>query len=268
MMTCDILGPCPFNSGLGNQLFCIATALSLSIDNNDKVVFPDLKDTRYKFYLNTIFHKLNPGIDKNFVENFYKEKPYSSTIYEKIPYKQNLCIRGHFQSYKYFNHNRKQIIDLLKLPDYMIEEVKSKYSDLINLKDTVSVHFRRGDYLTLQGVYEILDDEYYSNALSIIENYSQIVVFSDDISWCKTKSIFENKNTVFIENEFDVVDLYLMSKMKNNIIANSTFSWWGAFLNQNINKKVVAPVAWFGPQRTKDNFKETRDLVPPSWIRI
>jgi hypothetical protein len=268
VITCDVLGNGPRNGGLGNQLFCIAAVLSLSFDNDDCAVFPDLRESHYKFYADTIFHRLDSGHNKDFVKNYYKERPYTSTIYEKIPYKPNLCISGHFQSYKYFNHNRENIVNLFRLPDHMINIIEDKYANLINLENTVSIHVRRGDYLSLRGIYEYIGPKYYQRALSIVDNYPKIVIFSDDITWCKENSFFANKSAFFVENESDVVDLYLMSRMKNNIIANSTFSWWSAFLNKNKDKKVVAPNNWFGPHRTKNNIQETADLIPASWIRI
>ena len=101
-----------------------------------------------------------------------------------------------------------------------------------------------------------------------IEKYDTLVVFSDDIEWVKDNTNFLPKEKIYIEKELDIVDMYMMSKMKNNIIANSTFSWWGAFLNQNKNKKVVAPQCWFGPKRSQSNQKETLDLIPEEWIRV
>ena len=76
------------------------------------------------------------------------------------------------------------------------------------------------------------------------------------------------KKIYFVEGEMDIVDMYLMSRIPTNIIANSTFSWWAAYLNKNKDKKIIGPTQWFGPARTKSNEIETRDLFPPSWIRI
>ena len=89
MLPCDVFGYAPnSNNGLGNQLFCIATTLALAKDNNDEAVFPDLNFHPYTFYGNSIFHKLNKdAFDKKFVKNTYIEKPYTSTIYNKIEYK-------------------------------------------------------------------------------------------------------------------------------------------------------------------------------------
>ncbi len=269
MITCDILGKCNNNSGLGNQLFCVAATLSLALDNSDVAIFPDLKKSYYKFYSKNIFHKLEIGQDKDFVTNYYTEPPYTGTLYNKIDYLDNMCLHGHFQSYKYFDHNSDYIRDTLVLPESVEKLVLLRHKDIL-LENTVSLHIRRGDYVSesLKNRYTSLDESYYNEALSIIGNYSKIIVFSDDISWCKEWPFLQDKSVVFIENEPDVIDLFLMSKMTNNIIANSTFSWWAAFLNRNPNKKIIAPKEWFGPQRSKDNKKETKDLIFPEWIRI
>ena len=263
VLTCNILGPGRDNEGLGNQLFCVCATLSLAKDNDDKAVFPELNFYPFKFYGETIFHKLNKDKrDKSFVTALYREKPYTSTVFEKIPYTASLCLHGHFQSYKYFENNEKFIRETIDLPDSMKEKINKNYNWLYD-KNTVSVHFRRGDYLKLKNHYFQLTEDYYTAALEKIDNYDTIVVFSDDIEWVRENSHFLKGEKVFIDSACDVTDLYLMSKMKNNIIANSTFSWWGAFLNQNKQKIIVAPQHWFGSDERK-----TKDLIPSDWIRI
>ena len=87
--------------------------------------------------------------------------------------------------------------------------------------------------------------------------------FSDDIEWCK--QTFEGDNNVFVEKQDDVLDLYLMSKITNNIIANSSFSWWAAWLNENKDKTVISPKEWFGPRNQHLN---RRDTTPEGWVII
>ena len=140
--------------------------------------------------------------------------------------------------------------------------MNEKYKSLFN-KNTVSLHIRRGDYVNLSDHHLLLDISYYKNAVNMFKNIEKVVVFSDDIEWCKEN--LDIKNTEFIENETDIVDLYLMSQCTHNIIANSSFSWWGAWLNKNDNKKVIAPKKWFGPKRNDLNDK---DIIPETWIRI
>ena len=271
MITCDVIGAAPANPGLGNQLFTIAATVSLALDNDAVAVFPDLLHPPYRFYGETIFHKLNHGTDKGFVKYLYQEEPYTSTIFNKIPYIDGLCLRGYFQSYKYFYHNLKKIRELFVMPQEILETIDEKYNNVFCFDDSVSLHVRRGDYVKMSDKYTSLGDTYYNKALSKIEDYSKVIVFSDDIDWCRKEFLVnhqDRKRFEFIDGELDVTDLYLMSKIKNNIIANSTFSWWGAMLNSNEDKQVIAPWEWFGPSRVKDNRSETTDLIPAEWKRI
>ena len=96
----------------------------------------------------------------------------------------------------------------------------------------------------------------------LLDFKQQGLVFSDDIDWCK--GVFRGDRFTFIEGEKDYIDLYIMSQCKNNIIANSTFSWWGAWLNKNKNKKIVAPKKWFGSLISHN----TKDLIPKEWIKV
>ena len=266
MITCDILGPGTNNSGLGNQLFCVAATLGLAIKNNDAAAFPQLNRPPFDLYGRTIFHKLNKASVLS--TEAYREPAYNSTIYHDIPYKPYMSLHGHFQSYKYFDHSKEEILNFFELPAHITSRVNKKYSNLIkNSSNMVSLHIRRGDYIKLAGHYAVLDSNYYKAALDI-QDKDEIVVFSDDINWCKENLSFENKKMFFIENEMDIIDMYLMSKIQNNILANSTFSWWGAYLNNNKNRKIIGPQDWFGPNRTKSNEIETKDLMPPDWIRI
>ena len=87
-----------------------------------------------------------------------------------------------------------------------------------------------------------------------------ILVFSDDIQWCKDNLKFDNLH--FIENQSDILDMYLISMCNNNVICNSTFSWWGAWINSNLDRKVISPVKWLG-----ENIN-TSDIIPSEWIKI
>jgi hypothetical protein len=125
-------------------------------------------------------------------------------------------------------------------------------------KEYISIHVRRGDYLHQQYHHPICSAEYYSQAIDLINENIPIVIFSDDINWCK-----ENiKADFYIENNKNYEDLYLMTKAKHNIIANSSFSWWGAWLNKNPDKIVVAPGIWFGEGYLH---LDLSDLIPEEW---
>ena len=170
------------------------------------------------------------------------------------------------QSEKYFVHNRALILDLFAPTTDIKNYITSKYSGIINA-NALSIHVRRGDYVYLPNHHPVASPEYYTNAINYITTKTRIdkyIVFSDDINYCK--SMFgESEDITYINGEKDYIDLYLMSMCEHNIIANSTFSWWGAWLNQNSDKIVVAPKTWFGTARTD---LDTSDLIPENWIKI
>jgi len=124
------------------------------------------------------------------------------------------------------------------------------------------VHIRRGDYLNKIHKHPTQPKEYYYSAFSQFNEDIHFLIFSDDIEWCKNN--LKYKYLYFIEEELDYISLYLMSLCNHNIIANSSFSWWGAWLNQETNKKVIAPSNWFG----KNKKLNTKDLIPSKWIKL
>jgi len=111
--------------------------------------------------------------------------------------------------------------------------------------ETVSLHIRRGDYLRTQDHHPVCSLDYYMDALSKFRDKEyKFIVFSDDVDWCRNNF---NEDFIFTEGNTDYEDMWLMSLCDHNIIANSSFSWWGAWLNDNPNKRVIAPKKWFGP---------------------
>ena len=129
-------------------------------------------------------------------------------------------------------------------------------------ENSISLHLRRTDYLTSNGYHPVQDISYFSDGIDIIGDYNKIYVFSDEIEWCKTNLNFQRM--VFMEGYSNIEDLRLMSLCKYNIIANSSFSWWAAWLNENKDKKVIAPKQWFGPQA---NLNE-QGIGPETWSKI
>jgi hypothetical protein len=104
---------------------------------------------------------------------------------------------------------------------------------------------------------------YFKRAINYFGKDKRYLLISDDIDWCKSK--FKGSNFYFIDDEPPIIDLYLQTMCTHNIISNSTFSWWGAWLNPNPSKIVVAPIKWFGVQMNNFN---TRDLIPQEWVRV
>jgi hypothetical protein len=175
----------------------------------------------------------------------------------------DIIIDGFFQSEKYFKNHEKEILELF-LPDEKIKTyIETKYSNLFSER-TTSIHVRRGDYIRNSSYHFVQDINYFNDAISIVDsNTDKYLIFSDDIEWCKEN--FKGDKFIFIENEKDYIEIYLMSMCSNNITSNSSFSWWGAWLNQNQNKVVIGPKNWFGPSLQS---LKTDDIIPNNWIKI
>lgn len=253
--------------GLGNQLFQWAVSKNLSIKYNTDIYF----ETSY-FSDTTIsrvskwemeLYKLNINI-KTFPVNTFPVNTFP-VIVDNFRYQEisdNSYLDGYWQSDKYFVENDRVIRECLKIHPDIKSYILNKYPILLS-NNTVSMHIRRGDYVDLQDYHPIQPIDYYHKSYdNINEDDINVIVLSNDIEWCKENIHF--KNITFIENETNIIDLYIMSLCKHNIISNSSFSWWGAWLNENINKKVIAPKIWFG---YKSIFSDV-DIIPKKWIRI
>ena len=184
--------------------------------------------------------------------------------------KDNTNITGFFQSEKYFKEYRKELIDIftLKVPS----QKACDYRNFIDENKPTSIHIRRGDYVNKTNFHNSLADTlYYCSSVEKIKEMDpkrKFLVFSDDISFCK--NYFQNYLEEYVDDFFYVAgttgpeEIKLQSVCKDNIIANSSFSWWGAWLNENPNNKVIAPLNWFGP----DGPKDTQDVYCDGWIKL
>jgi hypothetical protein len=232
---------------LGNQCYQASVAISLALRNNDDYLLPHCNIE------NALSIPSNKFVPRTQLQSkpLYEEPHFH---YKKIPYKKNLNLSGYFQAQDYFIDSRKTLCKLLRpriVPNPM--------------KDTASLHVRRGDYLQshLSGCFHNLKMDYYKAAMSIV-GAKKYLVFSDDTVWCK-KHFVGPKFTV-IEHNSPMVDLGMQMACEHNIIANSSFSWWAAWLNPNPDKKVIAPIKWFGPKLIPTH--NTKDLIPGGWIKI
>lgn len=277
-----------FIGGLGNQMF--QYSFYKFLEAKGFIVKADLNDfVDYKlhngFELERIFELNLNQADKKDINKF---KDSNLDIFSKIKRK----ILGRKKSHKYqfdfsfqdLNKNTnlyldgywqaKEFIDYGNIKDNFV--FKSKPNDL-NVKiikemksnTSISIHVRRGDYLKLKDVYAECTKEYYQRAILFMEENNldcNFYVFSNDISWCKKNLKFDNSKHTFIEHNTGIQsyeDIRLMSCCKHNIIANSSFSWWGAVLNKSQDKKVICPKNWFvNPKKSKDIF------IPNDWILI
>lgn len=249
--------------GLGNYLFQIAAGVSKSIEmdvpflinpSNVQVVHKPLIN-----YTNNILRNITFG-DYNF-NNVYNEPFFH---FNKIPdFIDPTLLIGYFQSEKYFIKHKNEIQNLYKPTEEIIKKLYKKYKEL-DKYETCSIHVRRGDYTKLQDHHPLQTIDYYKKSFNIIGKDVFYFIFSDDIEWCKENFNFINKK-LFVEENQDYEDLYLMSFCNHNIIANSSFSWWGAWLNMNENKKIISPEIWFGD--SKKNML-TKDIYGIKWIKI
>ena len=245
--------------GLGNFMFQIATAYNLAVQHNDECVILDTPFVTAHGKINTYQNNLLRKI--KFVNKLngriYTEKHFN---YHPIAYHPDMILHGYFQSERYFD--RKTIIELYQMDERSHELIRTRFGELLN-EECVSIHVRRGDYVHKQDRHPVQPVDFYYNAISHFNKTTKFLVMSDDINWCKQN--FKGPNFTFIENYPDYIDMNIMRVCQHNIISNSTFSWWGAWLNENPIKKIISPINWFGPK--KKNFN-TNDLIPQSWIQI
>jgi len=179
--------------------------------------------------------------------------------YHAIPNKgDNLYLVGFWQSYKYFENSAEEIKKVFALPH------------VEGYEDYVSIHVRRGDYVQHAGSFPPITTQYLRKATDILgSKSSKAIVFSDDIQWCKENILpYGDQVIEFSEGRNELQDLSLMASCGNHIIANSTFSWWAAYLGHNPDRIVISPSpeTWFGP--TSGVKKPVVDLIPDSWIKI
>ena len=155
---------------------------------------------------------------------------------------------GYYQSSKNFLNFRDEIQKLFLPTEEFKNKLKSLYPNIFN-PNSVSIHVRRGDYLGISEILPVLDKRYFDFCVKDFEN-SDIFIFSNDKEW--VKSNLNYSNSVVVEGLEDYEELWAISLCNHNIMSNSSFSWWGSYLNLNENKKVYVPNIWFGPKGEKN----------------
>jgi hypothetical protein len=199
------------------------------------------------------------------VEEIYNNETYLENCHCFDPnvfkVDDNTNLRGYFQTEKYFSHCADVVKKEFTFKESIVSNCEILLKELKN-KNLVSIHVRRTDYLSLTHIHGKFNLDYYKQAIDLFtEPNTFFVVVSDDINWCKNN--FQYENFIFSNGDTNF-DLCLQSKCNHHIISNSTFSWWGAWLGENKNKKVVAPKKWFS-----DSFEYSYvDIVPYNWIKI
>jgi hypothetical protein len=242
---------------LGNQLFQYATMVSVAkrnyydygIPKENTLVSARFGDTE-NVYKCDIFDLFDADKECHLYDNLIADHYYEdlSCYYntEVFNIKDNTDILGYFQGEQYFLWCEALIREKFRFRSTLVEEAK-KYMDVSLLRDPIALHVRRGDYLNLQTVHPIPPIEYYKKSLEMLDHRGRVVlVFSDDVSWVKENLAEELQSLVVVETHNQNLDLILMSQCKDFVIANSSFSWWGAWLSENSSKRVMCPKNWFG----------------------
>lgn len=247
--------------GLGNQMFQWAATYSAAKTHNVNFYF-DLSyfksiNKPSQWTLDILkFNKISL-VEKKFTDGLKFLKDTGDLI--SIP--DNVFLDGFWQSEKYFIEIEKEIRDFYQFDEDIKNYLLNKYP-ILN-ENTVSMHIRRGDYIKYPKIHPMQNIDYYKNAYEKINDpLVNVLLFSDDIGWCKENLNFPNSH--FIEGENNIVDLCAISMCKHHIISNSSFSWWGAWLNPNQEKQVIAPTEWMGDEsKYNDEF-----IIPSNWIKI
>ena len=289
------------DGGLGNQMFQFALASIFAQKNSSSVILDNsffdqtekrLGHTPRKFELSVFNNSYSFASKKDLL--FFKQLSFFNKIkrelgfnYPKIYQEHSFCydekvlalqtpvyIKGFFQSYKYFSGNEKFIRKLFAFPIESLDVVNENVMMAIKSTNAISIHIRRGDYVNdkiTQQYHGNCNLEYYLKAISLLtakEKKCSLFFFSDDCEWVKEQFKDLSCSKQFIDHNISNnswKDMFLMSSCNHNIIANSSFSWWAAWLNVNPQKRVVAPKKWFTKPEDEMN---TTDLIPPEWIRL
>ncbi len=290
MIVSNVLG------GLGNQMFQYATGRALALRSKQEFKI-DISSFDHYILRKFEIDKLNTNFEIASLEEIeklkYAKKTFLNYLYTFITnnkrFGNNYCkekffyfdesilnisgekyLFGYWQSEKYFKDIKEVLLEEFT-PITPLHNESLRYLENIEKRNSISLHIRRGDYITnatTNQYHGVCSLSYYRQAVERIlesEPEAYFCIFSDDIEWAKNNLNFMPEFT-YIElskNIPDYEELFLMSYCKHNIIANSSFSWWGAWLNKNPEKKVIAPKQWF-----KDRSIQTKDLLPDDWIKL
>ncbi len=279
MITCNLMG------GLGNQIFEIFATISYAIKSKNQFKFLNVSTlgegttTVRNTFWNSFFYKLKPFLIDNIPQTvlIIREKEFA---FNELPINKMLgndvLISGYFQSYKYFHDNYEIICRIIDLNNSKTNLLNKLNLSNGYLKNCVSMHFRLGDYKKIQYFHPLATYEYYVNSLNFIRSKSNesynILYFCEDVDIDDVMKTIYRLEKIFPDYKFirgdnkleDWEQMLLMSFCHHNIIANSSFSWWGAYFNNCSDKIVCYPSLWFGPTANID----TKDLCPPEWNKI
>ena len=253
---------------LGNQMFQYAATLgtarylgvSFTIPNHNEI-FDDGIGNRLRIELFDCFDIKPDNVGLINSNNILQENgfQFDSNIFT-VDRRNNFTLYGFFQTEKYFQHCENEIRKQFTFKKRIVDECNEIIDDCFD--QPVALHIRRGDFLINSANHYNQSLEYYEKALSKFDANRQVVIFSDDPAWCMKQELFDGDRFLVSEAAGPYHDLYLMTQCHDCIIANSSFSWWGAWLQTNPYQKVIAPKRWFGPNNAHLN---TKDLYCRGW---
>ena len=251
---------------LGNQMFQFAatlgvaryTGVTYTIPNHDEVIV-DALGNKLRIELFDCFNikPENTGILKTDYVVAEKGFEFDSSVLSSSR-EVDYTLHGFFQTEKYFKHCARELREQFSFKNHIVDECNDIIEECFD--NPIALHIRRGDFLINSGNHYNQSLDYYEKALSKFDSKRQVVIFSDDPQWCVEQKLFESDRFIVSSGNDPYIDLYLMTQCSDFIIANSTFSWWGAWLANR--GKVIAPKKWFGPNNSHLN---TKDLYPEHW---
>ena len=247
---------------LGNQMFQFAALKGIARHHGYQFCFPPSQNkNEWTDHQLLIPFKLGSTNELNiqyidFDRPTYQEKGFGfdQDLFDKCP--DWVTIQGFFQTEKYFKHIKQE----LKLDFTFKDDIQNPCVDMISqLDNPVALHIRRTDYITNPN-HTCLGLDYYERALNIFPNQT-FLIFSDDPQWCQNQELFEDDRFMISDNDDQYIDMCLMTMCKGHIIANSSFSWWGAWLSNS--ERVIAPKGWF--EGSNNSHLDTSDIYCSEW---
>ncbi len=229
---------------LGNQLFDVAATVAYAWDHELTPVFPDFKsqENNLAYNYSQVFFRLDREKESPFPLPLHTvENPGFVQLSQDL---KNVLLDGGLFSWKYFDHHREAIQKLFEPKEELVEKLAAKYGELIGAENTVAVHVRSYSKAVHETGLHFVGFAYFKEAMDQFSKDSLFVVFSDRIQWAKAnfQKRFPDKQFVFIEGNDYIEDFYLMSMMKHQIVSRSSFSWWSAYLNKNLEKQIYVPI--------------------------
>ena len=182
---------------------------------------------------------------------------FDETLFNNCP--DNVSLYGFFQTEKYFKHIEDTIRRDFIFKKRIRDECKEIVEEVFD-QDPIALHIRRGDFLINSGNHHNLSLDWYEKALKKFDPDREVIIFSDDIFWASAQELFKPDRFIISDGNSSYHDMFMMTQCSDFIIANSTFSWWGAWLANT--GRVIAPSKWFGPNNAHLN---TKDLYPSHW---